>query len=294
MGTEPSSPAPDPHPAARHVTETRELGVAGGTLLRARQPAVSLDYPPLDALTVVRQESASSRQRVTTGAGRLPEFMRRSELVVIAPGDAPRVELLGPSTVSVALLPGALVRETLAEAAPGRAADFGALHERYVRDPVIDALIDALWDDRGLDADVAALHAEAAARAIVASLWRRAGLARARAVPPRRLDADALARVDDYLEAHLAGGVTPGGLAAAAGVPAAALARELRAATGRSPARYALERRVARARERLERTDRTLAEVALECGFSSQSHMTSAFTRLLGTSPGRYRRERRR
>jgi AraC family transcriptional regulator len=36
-----------------------------------------------------------------------------------------------------------------------------------------------------------------------------------------------------------------------------------------------------------------LAEIALDCGFSEQSHFTRTFTRMVGTSPGEWRRQRR-
>ena len=65
------------------------------------------------------------------------------------------------------------------------------------------------------------------------------------------------------------------------------------AVTGSPPHHYVIERRVARARGQLERGVEPIVDVVLECGFSSQAHMTSTFTRQLGVSPGRYRRERR-
>jgi AraC family transcriptional regulator len=34
----------------------------------------------------------------------------------------------------------------------------------------------------------------------------------------------------------------------------------------------------------------SLADVALACGFGDQSHLTRVFTRLVGTSPGAWRR----
>ena len=70
--------------------------------------------------------------------------------------------------------------------------------------------------------------------------------------------------------------------------------RAFKAATGTTPHQVLIERRVARARERLEHGTDPIVDVALECGFSSQAHMTSTFTRQLGVSPGRYRKERRR
>jgi AraC family transcriptional regulator len=39
----------------------------------------------------------------------------------------------------------------------------------------------------------------------------------------------------------------------------------------------------------MEATDADLADIAYACGFASQQHMTTVFSRHLGTTPARYR-----
>jgi transcriptional regulator GlxA family with amidase domain len=48
--------------------------------------------------------------------------------------------------------------------------------------------------------------------------------------------------------------------------------------------------RIRRARELMLATDRSLAEIALETGFSDQPHFTRVFSRLIGAGPGAWRR----
>jgi AraC family transcriptional regulator len=55
--------------------------------------------------------------------------------------------------------------------------------------------------------------------------------------------------------------------------------RVFRAATGQTAHQYVLETRLLKARELLQRRSLSLAEIAAECGFSSQSHMTMFFAR---------------
>ncbi|WP_210405312.1 helix-turn-helix domain-containing protein [Limnobaculum zhutongyuii] len=57
---------------------------------------------------------------------------------------------------------------------------------------------------------------------------------------------------------------------------------------GLPPHAYLLQRRVHLARKLLA-TNKSLSDTALEAGFADQSHMTRAFTRLLGITPGRLR-----
>lgn len=61
--------------------------------------------------------------------------------------------------------------------------------------------------------------------------------------------------------------------------------RAFQASVGQSPYEFILQRRLARARELVSCTDRPLAEVAFEVGFSSHAHMATAFKKRLGISP---------
>lgn len=61
--------------------------------------------------------------------------------------------------------------------------------------------------------------------------------------------------------------------------------------TGMSVHQYVLSRRLERARDLISRTKAPLSEIAYAVGFSSQSHMTSAFGKRFGFPPARYRAE---
>jgi len=67
--------------------------------------------------------------------------------------------------------------------------------------------------------------------------------------------------------------------------------RMFKAATGRSPHNYLLNIRVERVRELLLNPALSLTDIALECGFSSHSHMTRVFRQFLGLTPSEYRRD---
>ncbi|WGY73576.1 helix-turn-helix transcriptional regulator [Burkholderia cepacia] len=61
--------------------------------------------------------------------------------------------------------------------------------------------------------------------------------------------------------------------------------------TGRTPHQWLLEQRVIRARQLIETTDMSLAEIAAVCGFADQSHLNRVFARIVGHPPGAWRRE---
>lgn len=107
---------------------------------------------------------------------------------------------------------------------------------------------------------------------------------------PRRLaavDAPAVRKARDLLDAGIRRGITSAELEAAAGLTRYALARHFRASLGTSPYRYLVLRRLDRARA-LIRRGRPLAEAALASGFADQSHMTRHFRKAYGLSPGRW------
>jgi AraC-like DNA-binding protein len=102
------------------------------------------------------------------------------------------------------------------------------------------------------------------------------------------VQARAVDRARDLLDANVARMVGSAELENATGLDRYALARQFRARLGVSPYRYLTMRRLDRART-LMRKGRPLADVAFACGFSDQSHMTRQFKQAFGLAPGQWR-----
>lgn len=81
-------------------------------------------------------------------------------------------------------------------------------------------------------------------------------------------------------------------LAAIADVHAVHLARTFRQTQGVTVGEYFREVRVARAARLLRDPRRPITDIALECGFSDQSHLCREFKRATGASPARFRARR--
>jgi transcriptional regulator GlxA family with amidase domain len=62
-------------------------------------------------------------------------------------------------------------------------------------------------------------------------------------------------------------------------------AAQFRLATGFTPYAYLRRRRVEFAQKLLLESDLPLVQIALACGFSTQSHFSSAFKQIVGDSP---------
>jgi AraC family transcriptional regulator len=98
-------------------------------------------------------------------------------------------------------------------------------------------------------------------------------------------------RLISYIEENLEGDLSLEAMATEVEVSPLYLARAFKAAIGQSPHQYVLARRLERAKELLRNTDTPIVDVALDAGFSSQSHLSNWFVRLVGVSPAVYRRQ---
>jgi AraC family transcriptional regulator len=80
-------------------------------------------------------------------------------------------------------------------------------------------------------------------------------------------------------------------LAKEAGMSACHFVRVFKATFGMTPHQYVLERRVEAAADALRRhQNRPIVDIALECGFASQAHMTTLMRRTIGATPGAFRK----
>lgn len=78
-------------------------------------------------------------------------------------------------------------------------------------------------------------------------------------------------------------------LAAVAGMSTDRLERAMRQALAISPKQYVLRLRAERAARLLATSDRSIAQVAAECGYYDQSQLTRQFRSHVGMTPQRYR-----
>ena len=102
-----------------------------------------------------------------------------------------------------------------------------------------------------------------------------------------------LQRVEDAIETAGADAPSITDLAALAGVHASHLLRTFRRYHGTTVATYVRRRRIERARLEVAKGDRPLSMIALDAGFSDQSHFTRVFRQAFGQTPAQYARSLR-
>ncbi|WMT87396.1 AraC family transcriptional regulator [Pelagibacterium sp. 26DY04] len=110
--------------------------------------------------------------------------------------------------------------------------------------------------------------------------------ARERSAPVSTTD-----RAIEFMRAHLHEPIGLTEIAAAVNLSSSQLSRVFKSCLGSPPHRFLINMRVQQAQRLLKSSDLPIAEIALECGFSHQEHLTHQFRRVCRTTPAAYRRD---
>jgi AraC family transcriptional regulator len=97
-------------------------------------------------------------------------------------------------------------------------------------------------------------------------------------------------RARELLRANIKRGVVLKEVARECGISVGHFSHAFRRTLGVAPHRWLIEQRVVLSKEKLRDDGLSLSDVAIECGFSDQSHLTRVFRQTVGVSPGAWRR----
>jgi AraC family transcriptional regulator len=103
------------------------------------------------------------------------------------------------------------------------------------------------------------------------------------------IDDRRMARVMEFIQSSIERNFTVADLAAVACMSPAHFARSFKATTGWSPHEFVSRMRLELAKRMLADRHRSMADIALATGFSSQSNFARAFRDAIGMTPGAYR-----
>jgi AraC family transcriptional regulator len=156
-----------------------------------------------------------------------------------------------------------------------------------VRDQAAAQIVNLLTAEMHSGAPSGRMYADSLVRALIC---RYLALKLNGGVPQRAAKVTIHPRVLNHLHewmlAHLDHDISLAALAREAKYSTTHLLRAFRTSTGVTPHQYLLELRVQRAEDLLRRRAARIIEVAAECGFSSQAHLTQIFKVRRGISPG--------
>jgi AraC family transcriptional regulator len=171
----------------------------------------------------------------------------------------------------------------------GRLAAGHLVPSNYAARPGLAQVTRLLADEIDPDRRRGRLFADTAIRLLALEIAATAWSTTERAAAGRVSRDRRIAAAIDFIEAHFARDISLIEIAAAAHLGPAQLTRLFRQATGLSPYRYVIARRLRAAVRLLRTTDLPIAIVALEAGFGDQAHLTRAMRARLGCTPGSVR-----
>mgnify|MGYP003582644420 CR=1 FL=1 len=106
-----------------------------------------------------------------------------------------------------------------------------------------------------------------------------------------RLTASQAADLDDHISRNLGERITVADLSHRMELALPDFVRQFRGTFGVTPAQYVIRQRLEKAKRLLASSHMSIADVAVETGFSSHSHLACQFRHRMGRSPDQYRRD---
>ncbi|MGH8081399.1 MAG: helix-turn-helix domain-containing protein [Lysobacter sp.] len=216
----------------------------------------------------------------------------QGEHCVSPAGSSTRWILSKPATSLLLRLSPSLLRET-AEAMGLNFASSDLALSVHRRDPQIERIGWMMQAEDREDYPSGRIFIDSLANALAARLLSLQSRSSEATVKARNsLPTWRLRHVLDYIEAHLDEELSLAELAAVAGFSLSHFKPLFKQTVGVPVHRYVLERRVERARTLLLDGRRSMADIALEAGFSHASHMARCMRRVLGISPSQVAQSR--
>ena len=164
------------------------------------------------------------------------------------------------------------------------------LPEFQIRNPQIEAcamMLFAEWQQEHFDNG---LYLDSLTNVLTVNLLRHHTASKPKlpiyegGLPPRQLS-----QVLDYIDTYLEQNIKLTDLAQLLDMSQFHFSRLFKQSIGLTPHQYLSQQRVERAKELLKKTDRLIIDIALECGFSSHSHLSKQFRQFTGMTPKTYR-----
>ena len=182
--------------------------------------------------------------------------------------------------------PGASLLEAIASEILPRGCGLPHFSSPVITDPLVSTGILRLL--KTLELSEVTIERETLLYSVIARMISRHADKRGVSRVPKGVERGVVRLLIEYLDHHFTENDTLRELSGLAGLSGFHLLRLFRATVGLPPHAYLIQKRVDHAR-RLLLAGLSIADAGLEAGFTDQSHLTRAFKRIVGVTPGCYR-----
>jgi AraC family transcriptional regulator len=160
-----------------------------------------------------------------------------------------------------------------------------------IDDPVIQQLALALKTEIQTGCMSGRLYGESLGTALAARLVQNYAVSKpslefkANILPQSQLE-----RIIDYMKANLTQDLSILDLATLTNMSKSHFSRSFKQSVGVAPYQYLMQQRVERAKQLLKQQAISISDIALDCGFANQTHLTKVFRQVTGVTPKAYQK----
>lgn len=221
--------------------------------------------------------------------------LQPGSLIILPPDKGVEVDIKDPAEFINIYISKRLLSDIIIEFSSAGSGLLRLDHSFSVFDDFLEQTISSLKEILYLGGRFSGIEVQYIARVIVARVVSKYSINTTEELNTEvGLSVSVLQKTFDFIDQNLHRRIVIERLADTAGVGAAQFARLFKRATNVTLHQYIIKRRVERASELLSETQMPIAEIAHECGFADQVHLTRFFGRIIGTSPASFRKKERR
>ncbi len=246
--------------------------------------------PPLDHHYIVIHLGGAKRVSRRNDGPAVTTIAESGSLTLVPAGTAFVWKTEGPIAFAHLYLRPAQLDDVVARELDGNGSGASLIERVGCRDPLLEPLFARMLDELKLARQSSILLLDSLFESFVIRLARsHSSLSRPRHAQAVDMAPHRLRRVLDYIEANLAQDISLADLVAAAGSSQSHFSRAFRLATGSSPYRFLVARRIDYARVMLLTGNESIATVGTRCGFNSRREFSVMFKQIAGVSPAALR-----
>lgn len=283
--------------ATMQTIDVRVDGHAPVALTRVRHPEPGFGVvefmPPVDSCLIgMSLMSPSTRpQRASSGLDDAPCRDTRIALRIRQDDEPFRADLHQPFDMLFHALPHRTLAELAAEMRMGGVRELACPDDS--QDAVLQCLVGVLLSASAANSPPSPLLAGHVARAMQIHVVQKYGVVAPNVSAKGGLAGWQLERAKAILTENVAGEVPISQVASACGLSRSYFIKAFRQTVGTTPHRWLLEHKIERVKRSLLSKSEPIADIAHQCGFSDQAHLTRVFTSMIGTPPAAWRRMNR-
>lgn len=275
------------------LASSKDLGWHDIRVLHVRNEYGDIDVPPLENHCVIVQLEPSVYVRAKINGQDFENFLSPGDIAIIPAGVASHWRWRDSrphETLHIYLEPNFVHK--VAESCDLNHDQMAIEPQIAVRDEQLSHMAMSLLYELKAENVVGRLYADSVASVLAIQLVRRYSCLKDVAIRKGGMAPNKLRRALEFISDKLEQqqGIPLEVVAREVGMSRYHFSRVFKESMGLSPINYIVRQRIERAKKLLAETELPIADIALQAGFSGQSHFTTFFRKLVGLTPRSFRK----